>query len=180
MNAPAGGWTAVALQALARDEALALFSALPPPTQISGEFGGHIPAYSEPEWRAFLAKANIGHWLGKGYIAEPQGQWQGHGYNVYQHEGGIARHLRFAWSYAASSLDGKPALIMRYAAFDNWAGRKDLTDEIRQAAPGLMLGIYFTKDIVPGFSPRPGNGRTEPEIFILTGPIGPAQAPDRN
>jgi len=180
MKTQAVEWTPETLQALSRDEALALFSSLPPPTQMAGEFGGHIPAYIEPEWRAFLAKAKIGHWLGKGYINEPHSRWQGHGYNVYEDAGGIARHLRFGWSYAASSLDGKPALIMQYAAFDNWAGRKDLTDEIRQAAPGVMLGIYFTKDVIPGFSPRPGNGRTEPEIFILNGPIGRAQAADRN
>jgi len=139
-----------------------------------------IPAYIEPEWRAFLADAKIGHRMGKGYINEPHGECQGHGYNVYQVGRKTTRHLRFGWSYGASSLDGKPALIMRYAAFENWAGRNDLVDEVRRAGPGVMMGIYFTRDVVPGFTPRAGNGRTEPEVFILRGPVGRTHTPNRN
>jgi hypothetical protein len=183
MGVPANReWTLEALQALSRDDALAVFATLPPPSQMTGEFSGHIPAYSEPDWRAFLAEAKIGHWLGKGYVHAPDGVWQGHGYNVYQTEKRMVRRLRFAWSFGTSSLDGAPALIMRYGAFDNWAGQQDLTDEIRRAGPGVMLGIYFTKDVVPGFTPRRGDGggRTGPEIFILRGPIGPAKPADRD
>lgn len=175
-------WTLEALQRLPRAEALALFAMLPPPSQMVGEFSGHIPTYIEPEWRAFLAEAKIGHWMGKGYVHEPHGDWQGHGYNIYQTDKRIARRLRFAWSFGPSSLDGRPALIMRYAAFDNWAGQQDLTDEVRRAGPGVMLGVYFTRDVVPGFTPRAAKsgGRTEPEIFILRGPVGSTKPADRD
>ena len=183
MSAPAASreWKLEALQALSREEALAVFATLPPPTQMVGEFSGHIPAYIEADWRAFLAGAKVGHWLGKGYIHEPHGEWLGHGYNVYQLDGRkTARRLRFAWTFGPSSLDGQPALIMRYAAFENWAGQQDLTDEVRRAGPGVMLGIYFTREPVPGFTPRAGKQRSEPEIFILRGPVGPAKVPDRD
>lgn len=182
MSAPVGReWTLEALQGLSRDEALAVFGTLSPPGQMSGEFSGHIPAYSEPEWRAFLAEAKIGHWMGKGYIHEPHGDWQGHGYNVYQlGERKMTRRLRFAWRFGPSSLDGQPALIMHYSAFDNWAGQQDLTDEVRRAGPGVLLGIYFTREAVPGFTPRAGSGRTEPEVFILRGPVAPAKTADRD
>lgn len=173
-------WTLEALQRLPREEALALFATLPPPSQMVGEFSGHIPAYIEREWRAFLTDAKIGHWMGKGYVREPYGDWQGHGYNIYQTEKKIVRRLRFAWSFGPSLLDGNPALIMHYAAFDNWAGQQTLTDEVRRAGPGVALGIYFTKDIVPGFTPRGASGRTEPEIFILRGPVGPSRQADRD
>jgi hypothetical protein len=165
--------TAESLRRLSRADALALFAGLPAPAPPSGEYTGHIPAYIEPAWRAFLAEARIGHWLGKGYA-------EGQGYNIYQAASGIVRRLRFAWSFGVSSLDGRPALLMHYAAFPNWAGRQDLTDELREVAPGLLLGIYYTRDVVAGFTPRPGNGRTEPELFILSGPVAEAHPPDRD
>ncbi len=165
--------TAESLRRLPRAEALALFADLPAPALPSGEYAGHIPAYIEPAWRAFLAEARIGHWLGKGYA-------DGQGYNVYQAASGIVRRLRFAWSFGVSSLDGGPALLMHYAAFPNWAGQQDLTDELREVAPGLLLGIYHTRTVVPGFTPRAGNGRTEPELFILSGPVDQVHRPDRD
>lgn len=168
------------LRQLSRDDALSLFAGLPAPSAPSGEFAGHISAYIEPAWRAFLAEAKIGHWLGKGYVAEACGTWTGHGYNVYRTETGIVRRLRFGWSLGPSSFDGRPALLMHYAAFPNWAGEQDLADELRQAAPGLMLGIYHTRQSIPGFTPRGGSGRSEPEVFILSGPEGQARRPDRD
>lgn len=161
------------LRLLPRAEALDLFAGLPAPTPPAGEYAGHIPAYSEPAWRAFLAEAGIGHWLGKGYA-------DGHGYNVYRTATGLVRRLRFAWSFGTSSLDGRPALLMQYSAFPNWAGAQDLTDELREAAPGLLLGLYHTREAVPGFTPRAGQGRSEPEIFILEGPIAAARPADRD
>jgi len=168
------------LRQLPRDQALSLFAGLPAPAAPSGEYQGHIPAYIEPAWRAFLAEAKIGHWLGKGYVAEAHGTWAGHGYNVYRTDAGAVRRLRFGWSLGPSSFDGRPALLMHYAAFPNWAGDQDLADELRQAAPGVMLGIYHTRQVVPGFTPRAGNRRSAPEIFILSGPTGPAGRADRD
>lgn len=172
--------TPEALRLLPREDALALFANLPAPTAPAGEFTGHIPAYIEPAWRAFLAEARIGHWFGKGYVAEAHGTWAGHGYNLYRTDAGIVRRLRFGWSLGPSSFDGKPALLMHYAAFPNWAGEQDLADELREAAPGVMLGIYHTIRPIPGFTPRAGQGRSEPEVFILSGPDGAARRPDRD
>lgn len=172
--------TVEALKAMGRSEALALFSRLSPPDALAGEFAGHIPSAMEADWRSFVGTTGIGDWLGKAYLPEPSETWAGHGYNLYRRKDRITRQLRFAWRFGSSVLDGKPSLVMRYSAFDNWGAQQHLTDEVRQVQPGLLLGVYFTAKPVPGFTPREGADRTGPELFVLTGPVGPWQGAERD
>ena len=68
---------------------------------------------------------------------------------------------------------------MRYSEFDNWAGRRDLIDELRVLQPGLLLGIFHTREPVALFTPRGGTGRSAIELFVLAGPVGPACSLER-
>lgn len=170
------------LVGLHRDAALALFATLPAPEAdvMRGEFAGHVPDYSAAIWHAFVAETGMGRWLGKAYAGEAHGDWPGQGYNLYQTKIGTDRRLRFGWAMGPSRLDGRPALLMDYTAFDNWAGQNRLMDEVRLVRPGLFLGVYYTEKPVPGFTPRPGEGRSGPEVFILSGPAGPWVGPRKD
>lgn len=175
-------WTAEQLCALDRDDGLSLFHDLGAPAfgDITGELAGHVPLYAAREWRNFVKRGGIGDWLGKGYQFGRYGDWQGQGYNLYRTPQGVMRRLRFAWTFGNSVLDQRPALIMNYRAFKNWAGANDLIDEVRMVQPGLFLGVYYTSMPVPGFTPRSAQGRSAPEFFVLEGPIGAWIGADRD
>jgi hypothetical protein len=63
---------------------------------------------------------------------------------------------------------------MYYGRFNNYAGDVELIDEIRRLDDGAYLGIYTANETVLGFSTvKLGNTRSEPDIFGLSGPVGP-------
>lgn len=146
----------------------------PRPDDVEGEFDGYVPYARRKDWDELMAQARLGTWLGKGYVPQCKGASSGTGYNRYRRSGGLQRRLRFAWSIDRSSIDGRDTLLMRYSAFDNWAGQRDLIDELRMLERGLWLGLFYTRKPEPLFTPRPGNGRSGIEFFILAGPVGPA------
>lgn len=155
---------------LDRDALIELWRTLPAPDPASteGEYAPWIPPYFEAAFRGFLASQGQDDWYGKAYT-------RGEGHNIWQIGPQVVRSLRFAWEIRASGLDGRPALVMDYAAYDNPAGAWGLVDEVRELGPGLLLGIYSTDTPAEGFTPvhDPATGRSRHEIFGLRGPSGP-------
>lgn len=169
-------WTLGDLQRLDRAALMAVFRQLPAPRPetMEGEFASTLPDYSNAEWRGAMAALGKDYWLGKSYSPEAFKDHRGHGLNSYRRaDGSIRRLSRFVWDIGPSVVDSAPSLVMRYAAFPNWGGAHDLIDEIRVASADTYLGLYHTRAPVPGFTPRPGNGRSGIEFFILAGPTGP-------
>jgi hypothetical protein len=152
---------------LDRDGLIELWKSLPAPDPgaMDGEFSPWVPPYFADAFRGFLTSQGQDDWHGKAYRG-------GEGYNVWQIGRDVVRSLRFAWDISASGLDGRPALVMRYAAYDNPAGAWGLIDEVRLLSPGHLLGIYSTDTPAEGFTPvhDPATGRTRHEIFGLRGP----------
>ncbi len=171
-------WTLEGVAALSREKLFALFDTLSAPTlrEMDGEFVGHLPDYSRDVWLRWSSELKAGMWLGKAYRPEAYGRWPGRGYNRWDTQGKgqvTERHMRFAWAIESSTFTTGTSLVMYYGPFKNWSGEQDLLDEIRVVSPGLYLGAYHTREPVPGFTPRQGRKRSEPEIFMLTGPVGP-------
>lgn len=176
-------WTVAELAPLSRDDLIAVFKTLPPPRQaeMDGEFNGHIPDYHHDLWYSTQLALSGGRWLGKAYRSLPHERWSGQGYNRLQMPDGVARNSKFGWEIAPSTVDGRPALIMTYAAFRNWCGGQDLVDEVRRAGDGVYLGVYHTREPVPGFTSDPGdNGRSALQVFLLTGPVAPWVGAERS
>ncbi len=169
------------MREFSREEVLDIWKTLPAPEpeELDGEYAGHVHDGGDLELRklrnAFFydEESDLGSWVGKAYA--PKADGMGEGYNSWRRPGGIVnRYLRFATEIGPSHLDGRPSLIMHYARFDNYSGSMDLIDEIRRLDVGAYLGIYTATEAVPGFSIiKPGNTRSEPDLFGLTGPIGP-------
>lgn len=179
----APAWTAEDLRPLDREGLMAAFRQLPAPhaEAMTGEFASTLPDYSNAQWRGAMAALGKDYWLGKSYLPEPFRGHRGHGLNSYRRgDGSIRRLSRFVWDIGPSVVDARPSLVMRYAAFGNWGGSHDLIDEIRMAGADTYLGLYHTRAPVPGFTPRPGNGRSGIEFFILSGPIGPFFSADED
>ena len=158
---------------LTPEEAIGLFRQLQAPEHaaMAGDFAGIIPYAHQPRWDALMSGAGLGRWLGKSYDPAPSAGYAGTGHNAYEIDGEVKRRLRFGWGIDASSIDGAPALMMHYSAFDNWAGQNDLIDELRVARPGVLLGLYHTIQPIENFTP-PGDGeRSGIGFFVLRGPI---------
>lgn len=164
---------------MSREAALDLWKSLPAPTpgELNGEYTGYVHDGGDAAVReaktTFFYHSPCGFWLGKAY--KPGGGGNGEGYNFFRDANGVVlRFRRFATRFGPSSIDGRPSLIMVYRAFDNYAGEMDLIDEIRRIDDGVYLCVYTGTEAVPGFSTKqPGQARSEPELFALTGPIGP-------
>lgn len=163
---------------LSREQAIELWTTLPAPEpdEMNGEYTGHVhdggdDAVRQAKHKFFFA-SKVGFWLGKAYRTGADGK--GEGYNCFrQPDGTVNRFRRFALELGPSALDGRPALIMYYRAFNNMAGDMDLIDDIRRLDDGAYLCIYTGTKDVPGFATlKPGARRTEPELFALTGPTG--------
>ena len=167
------------LHEMSLEEALALWKTLPAPQmdEVSGEYVGQFHDGGDAEVNAaktkFFLQSPCGYWLGKAY--HPGEGGHGEGYNYFRDdEGNVQRFRRFATETGPSLLDGRPSLIMYYRAFNNYAGKMDLTDEIRRLDDGTYLCMYTGTETVPGFcTKKPGEARSEPELFALTGPAGP-------
>ena len=163
-------WTFERIGGFDRERLLDLWRTLPAPepTAMEGEFGPWVPPYFAEAFRGFLTSQGQDDWYGKAYT-------RGEGHNIWQIGPDVVRSLRFAWDIRPSGLDGGPALVMDYPAFDNPAGAWGLIDKVRELGPGLLLGIYSTDTPAAGFTPvaDPATGRTRHEVFGLQGPTGP-------
>ncbi len=80
-----------------------------------------------------MALIGQGGWWGKYFAAEG-------GTNLVLRKGKIRRHFSFRTTLAASTIDGKPAVIVRYteACPFPW---QHIFDELRQIEPGRLLGM---------------------------------------
>ena len=162
------------LRSADRETLKEIFSGLraPRPEEMDGDFVSALPTHSEETWRASMAAMGRDFWLGKSYKPEAWNTYGGHGHNRYEKkDGSVMRSSRFAWNIEPSTIDGNPSLVMYYAPFGQWGLEVDLIDEVRAAGPNLYLGLYHTKEPVPGFTPRAGADRSEVEYFILQGPV---------
>ena len=172
---------------MSREAALDLWTSLPAPTldELDGEYTGSVHDGGDPVVREakaeFFCHSPRGFWLGKAYQPGDDGKGagkgagKGEGHNLYRDpDGTVQRHLRFATEIGSSTVDGRPSLIMTYRAFGNEAGAMDLVDEIRCLGDGVYLGVYTCTVDLPGFSiKKPGQARSELDLFALTGPNGP-------
>lgn len=168
---------------MSREAALDLWRGLPAPMmdELDGEYTGHVHDGGDAAVREaktkFFFYSPCGFWLGKAYTPGDgnKGAGKGEGHNFFRDaKGSVQRFRRFATEIGPSLLDGRPALIMTYRAFGNYAGKMDLIDEIRRVEEGVYLCNYTGTEDVPGFSTKkPGQERSEPELFALTGPVGP-------
>ena len=166
-------WTFERIGGFSREELLDLWRTLPAPdpAEMEGEFSPWSPPYFAEAFRGFLVSQGQDDWYGKAYS-------RGEGYNIWQIGPDVVRSLRFAWHVGPSGLDGRPALVMDYAAYDNPAGAWGLVDEVRALGPGLLLVIYSTDTPAEGFTPigDPATGRTRHESSACTGRRVPGPA----
>lgn len=161
-----GEWTLDRVMALSRDEIIALWEAAPAPdfTNFNGHYMGLVPNAGDPERRAstadgmFNEQSRNGYWLGKAY--QPTTATAGEGYNRWRFPGGkVVRNLQFTTELGTSLIDGKPALMMYYGAYN---AESTLIDEIRQLSHDVFLGMG-TREAEDG-------GRSQPGHFVLVGP----------
>ncbi len=161
-----GEWTLDRVVAMSRAEIIDLWTAAPPPdfTKFKGHYMGLVPNAGDAERRAttdafmFDENSERGYWLGKAYM--PTTATTGEGYNRWRFPGGkIVRNSQFGTELGTSLIDGKPALLMYYGAYND---ESTLIDEIRQLSPDVFLGMGTTE--------TEDGGRSEPGHFVLVGP----------
>ena len=161
-----GELTLVDVLAMSRDEIIDLWSISPAPefTAFKGHYMGLVPNAGDAKRRAstnatmFDEGSERGYWLGKAYM--PTTATTGEGYNRWRFPGGkIVRNLRFGTEAGTSLIDGKPALLMYYGAYNEG---NTLIDEIRQLDHDIFLGM--------GTPEAENGGRSEPGHFVLIGP----------
>jgi len=167
-------WTEEKIMSLTREEVLELWGQAPAVemAELCGEYNGLIPNAGDEKAQKATAgvmyneKSATGYWLGKAY--SPLSHTKGDGYNRYRRpDGTIHRFMRFGTEMGTSLIDGKPALMMYYGAYQLklLQGRENtLVDEIRKLTDGVYLGV--------GTSALPDGKRSQPGHFVLVGPVG--------
>jgi hypothetical protein len=165
-----GVWTLEKLLSLTQREQEQLWRQLPAPTlqEMNGHYMGLGPQADRPDvqkgYAAYMYDENSvrGAWLGKAF--HPISATQGEGYNRWRFPGGrIERNLRMATRIDTSIIDGKPAYILDYPAFN----QTTLVDELRKLDDGIYLGAATVamKD-----GPNGGGTRGRIDMFVLIGP----------
>lgn len=168
--------TAVDLQMMTRDEALALYRRLeaPPFEEMHGEFAASL--LDQGNARGYLLSAFAvnfkGRWLCKAF--EPRGPREGHGYNSFMTPRGVSRSARMRTHLGPSKLpnDSRDAFHLEYSHFNDFrrggaagAYLRTMFDEVRKVDSALYLGIGRV-----GFTEK---GRSELHPFVLEGPVAP-------
>ena len=172
-----GQWSLEKLLSLTQAEGMALWATLPPVAmaEMNGHYMGLGPDAKDQEYQKryaafmFNEKSPRGYWLGKAF--KPLTATTGEGYNRWRFPGGrIDRNLRMATRMGNSLIDGKPAYILDYSAFNP---KSTLVDELRKLDDFVYLGAA-TVD-------AGGGKRSDPDFFILIGPtdewVGPKTQP---
>jgi len=170
-------WTEERIMTLNRGEILRMWGEAPAVemAELCGEYRGLIPNAGDVEQQKIAARImyNLdspqGYWLGKAYC--PLSHTRGDGYNRYRRpDGSIHRFMRFSTEMGTSLIDGKPALMMYYGAYQLQppvvpeGTENTLVDEIRKLTDGVYLGV--------GTIGLPDGKRTDPGHFVLAGPVG--------
>ncbi|KAH8068164.1 3-oxo-behenoyl-CoA reductase [Aureococcus anophagefferens] len=111
---------------------------LAPPETVDGEWDGELEFLGGPPLNGFITNRLFtvggGRWLGKAFGPD------GDGANRFA--GGVAGRP-FRYAVEASRLDGKPALVLNYAAAGDrlWGTTLRMRDELRELEPGVLLGL---------------------------------------
>ena len=171
-----GKWSLEKLLALTQAEGMALWKTLPAVSlaEMNGHYLGLGPDAKDEVYQKnyaaymFSETSPRGYWLGKAF--RPLTATTGEGYNRWRFAGGrIDRNLRMATRMGTSLIDGKPAFMMDYSAFN----KTTLTDEVRKLDDFIYFGAATTD--------AGGGKRSEPAFFILIGPtdewVGPKTKP---
>jgi hypothetical protein len=121
-----------------------LFATLSPPDP-AGLAGKYEAAFTGPGWlrrsaAPALALGGLRGWWGKDFTS-------GGGANLVLREDTLVHVLPFRASQDASAIDGKPAVIVRYAAGCPFPWTH-ICDELRQIEAGRLLGM--TRLELPG------------------------------
>ena len=162
---PSGEWSMEAILALDRNSIVALWKTLPavPMAELDGHYQGLVPNAGDAARQAstgnfmYNESSERGYWLGKAY--KPLTATTGEGYNRWRFPGGrVVRNLRFGTEMGTSLIDGKPAFLMHYGAFNDTT----LIDELRKLDDNVYLGMGTTET-------KDGK-RSAPGHFALVGP----------
>jgi hypothetical protein len=160
-----------------KEQLIAMWKTLPAVDikELCGEYAGYAPwgggdqAAREKRVveRMYSEASEQGLWFGPAYLPSSSipgvSVTKGEGYNIWRKmPGKILRNLRFRTEMGTSLIDGKPASMMYYGAYNNSAGERDRTDQIRKVDEGLYIGVSSEKN--------PDGSRTEPDAFIVVGP----------
>ncbi len=165
-----GKWTLEQLLSLTQAEQERLWRNLPSPTleEMNGHYFGIGPQADDPEVQKSYAaymydeKSVRGAWLGKAF--RPLDAKVGEGYNRWRFPGGrIERNLRMATRIDNSIIDGKPAYILDYPAFN----QTTLVDELRKLDDGVYVGAAT---VAKDGGPNANGTRSKIDMFILIGP----------
>ncbi len=162
-------------------ELTALWSASPAPTleEVHGEYQSAMPMPFARRHDDFHHAYGLGEWIGKAFAPIPNGAFSGQGYNLCIKDGTVQRWMRFGTRIDSSIVDGRPALMMHYSAFDNLCAEPDLVDEIRKLRDGLFIAVCTMGADNELFGEvDPATSRTPPLPFLLRGPFAPWQGPD--
>lgn len=162
-----GQWSLERLLALTQEEGLKLWRSSPPPSmkEMNGHYLGLIPGVNR-NLEAEEHSVYGGFWLGKAF--KPISDTHGEGYNRFRLPSGkIIRTSRMLTRIGKSLVDGKPAYIIDYSAFDKSV---TVVDEVRKLDNFIYLGID-TVDTGHG-------ARSKPDFWVLTGPTDDWVGPD--
>jgi hypothetical protein len=169
------------LRHLSAGELVELWQQLDPPEvkEMEGEYEGSFVAPAAIRHAEFRKTHGPGEWIAKAFSAVPYEACPGQGYNLWFTPEQILRSVRYTCEIGPSPIDGRPSLLMHYAAFRHHNSGNGLMNEVRKIEPGLYLGIAHMTVETDLFGPvDPATGRSAPEPFVLRGPFGPWQGVD--